>query len=241
MSGLSKSLVADLKALQNVESGIFLQRFFKTGPGEYGEGDMFLGLQVPQTRSIVKKYQKDLSIADLDWLLGSKWHEVRLAAVIAMRSQYSKADATLQRQLYNLYISHIGIGINNWDIIDISCPHIVGAHVFGANNNDPLFALAEQDLWQKRVSIISTFWHLKNGDPTLTYALAEVLVYEKHDLLQKAVGWSLREMGKLDGQMLRQFLNEYAATMPRTALRYALEHLPTKEKEYYMHLKGTMS
>lgn len=231
-----EQLLDELKKLQNVESGIFLQRFFKTGPGEYGEGDMFLGLRVPQTRQIVKKYVKELSITDLEFLLSSKWHEARLAAVIAMRAQFEKTDAAKQKELYELYVEQIGKGINNWDIIDISCPGIVGAYLL-KKDRDPLYDLAKKDLWHKRVSIISTFYFLKYDTPIETYKLAEVLVYEKHDLLQKAVGWSLREMGKKDGQLLRQFLDKYAATMPRTALRYSLERLPQKEKEYYMTLK----
>lgn len=210
--------------------------FFKTGAGEYGEGDQFLGLTVPQIRTVVKRYQKQLSLADLNTMLDSKWHEIRLGAAIAMRAQYEKADVKLQTDLYDLYLSQIGRGINNWDIVDISCPHIVGAYLLNKDRL-PLYELAKGELWQKRVSIISTFYFLKYDTPIDTYQLAEILVNEKHDLLQKAVGWSLREMGKKDGQLLRQFLDKFAATMPRTALRYSLEHLPTKEKEYYMHLK----
>jgi 3-methyladenine DNA glycosylase AlkD len=225
-----------MKAAQNPESSIFLQRFFKTAPGEYGEGDMFLGLRVPTTRAIVKKYYIELSFADLDALLQSKWHEIRFAAVVAMTLQYPRANEVYKKQLYDLYIKQVGKGINNWDIIDVSCPRIIGAYLLD-KDPEPLYALAKGDLWQKRVSIISTFWHLKYNDPTLTYNLAELLVYEREDLLQKAVGWSVREIGKRDGQLLRQFLDKYAATMPRTALRYALDHLPTKEKEYYMSLK----
>ncbi len=231
-----EQLLAELKSLQNPESSMFLSRFFKTGPGEYGEGDMFLGLRVPQTRAIVKKYVKQLNDADLEFLLASKWHEARLAAVVAVHIQFEKADLQTQTTLYNLYLSQIGKGINNWDLVDISCPGIVGAYLCD-KDRAPLYELATKGLWHKRVSIISTFYFLKYDTPVDTYALAEKLVYEKHDLLQKAVGWSLREMGKKDGQLLRQFLDTYAATMPRTALRYALEHMPNNERVYYMSLK----
>lgn len=231
-----EQLLAELKVLQNPESSIFLSRFFKTGPGEYGEGDLFLGLRVPQTRAIVKKYVKQLTVVDLEFLLASKWHEARLAAVVAMRAQFEKADLQTQTTLYNLYLCQIGKGINSWDLVDVSCPGVVGAYLCDKDRT-PLYELATKGLWHKRVSIISTFYFLKHDTPVDTYALAEILVNEKHDLLQKAVGWSLREMGKKDGQLLRQFLDSYAATMPRTALRYALEHLPKSERVYYMYLK----
>jgi 3-methyladenine DNA glycosylase AlkD len=239
MNSAGKLLLADFKAQQNPEFGLRLQSFFKTGKGEYGEGDMFLGLRVPQTRVIVKAYYDVLTLDDFRELLDSKWHEVRLAAVIAMRAQFIHADAKYQKQLYDLYVAHVGRGINNWDIIDISCPHIVGAYLYSVADEKPLYELAKGNLWQKRVSIISTFWHLKYKDPTLTYTLAETLVNEKHDLLQKAVGWSLREMGKQDGQLLRQFLDKHAATMPRTALRYAIEKFEQTERNKYMSLRAT--
>ncbi len=235
MSKVTKQLIAEMKTAQNPESSIFLQRFFKTAPGEHGEGDMFLGLRVPTTRAIVKKYYIELSIADLDLMFESKWHEIRSAAVVAMTLQYPRANPVYQKQLYDLYIKQTGKGINNWDIIDVSCPRIVGAYLLD-KDPQPLYELAKGGLWQKRVSIISTFWHLKYSDPTLTYNLAEILVYEREDLLQKAVGWSLREIGKKDGQLLRQFLDLYAANMPRTALRYSLEKFDQIEKTHYMQL-----
>lgn len=229
-------LVAELIAAGNQSDAVFLQRFFKTGPGEYGEGDRFLGLRVPQTRSVVKKYQADLSLQDFDMLLKNKWHEVRLAALIAMVNAYKKSPN--QKALYDLYISHIGKGINNWDLVDVSCPSIVGAFL-SDKDTAPLYDLAQGGLWQKRVAIISTFYFLRyQSNPIETYKLAETLVYEKHDLLQKAVGWSLREMGKLDSGLLHQFLDKYAATMPRTALRYALEKMTDSDKKHYMSLKN---
>lgn len=231
----SNSLIKDLIAERNDDAAAFLQRFFKTGPGEYGEGDLFLGIRVPKTRQIVAKYQKDLSLKDLSVMLNNKWHEVRLASLIAMTKQYAKASDTYKKDLYDLYINNIGEGINNWDLVDISCPRIVGAFL-SDKNKDPLYELAQGGLWQKRVSIISTFYFLSYQDnPVETYNLAEILVDEKPDLLQKAVGWALREMGKYDGQLLRQFLNKYASTMPRTMLRYSLEKFAPSEKYYYMN------
>lgn len=229
-----KQIISELEASGNQSDAVFLQRFFKTGPGEYGEGDRFLGIRMPVTRTIVKKYYKQLSLADIQSLLNSKWHEVRIAAVITMNMQYQKS---MQKQeLYELYVQNIGKGINNWDLIDISCPHIVGAYLYG-KDHAPLYELAKGGLWQKRVAIISTFYFLRENEPIDTYQLAEILVYEQHDLLQKAVGWSLREMGKKEGALLRQFLDAHAKTMPRTALRYSLEKLPDTERRYYMQQK----
>ncbi len=234
---MAKDLINELVTLKNPEVAVHAQRFFKTGKGEYGEGDLFLGLRVPQVREITKKYYLELSIRDIETLLESKWHEVRLSAVIVMTAQYNKADKVLRKKLYKLYIKYIGKGINNWDIIDISCPHIVGAYLFD-KDREPLYKLSKQGLWHKRVSIISTFYFLRQKEPFETYKLAEILVDEQHDLLQKAVGWSIREMGKVDGQLLRQFLDKHAATMPRIALRYSLEKLTITEKNHYMNLKN---
>jgi 3-methyladenine DNA glycosylase AlkD len=232
----ANKLLNDLKQASNPSQAILLQGFFKTGLGEYGAGDRFLGLKVPQTRLIANKYAKTLSIADLEDLLQNKWHEVRQTALFVMVAQYQKGDKNTQQRLYDLYIKNIGKGINNWDLVDVTCPRIVGVHLLN-KNREPLYKLAKGGLWQKRVSIISTFWFLRQGDPGDTYKLAEQLVYEQHDLLQKAVGWSLREMGKLDDQLLCQFLDKYATTMPRTALRYALEKFPSGKKQHYMGLK----
>lgn len=229
-------LQSELIAHKNLHDAAFLQRFFKTGPGEYGEGDSFLGLRVPLVRAKTKEYYKILSHSDIQSLLKSPWHEVRLSGVIAMTYQYPKGDIASKDALYRLYIHNIGTGINNWDLIDVSCPHIIGAHIYQKNRSD-LFTLAKGGLWQKRTSIISTFYFLRRGDIADTFKLAELLVNEQHDLLQKAVGWALREMGKVDSGALYSFLDTYAATMPRTMLRYSLERLPKDRKMYYMHAK----
>lgn len=230
----TNKIISELKASSNTADAVFLQRYFKTGPGEYGEGDRFLGVRMPATRAIVKQQYKYLSIADIQNLLDSKWHEARIAAVIAMNMQYTKSSQ--KEELFRLYVKNIGKGINNWDLVDISCPHIVGAYLFD-KDHAPLYDLAKGGLWHKRTAIISTFYFLREGEPVDTYQLAEILVHEEHDLLQKAVGWALREMGKKEGTLLRQFLDTHAATMPRTALRYALERLPEQERRYYMQQK----
>lgn len=232
----TQDLIKDLEASSNNNDAVFLQGFFKTGPGQYGEGDRFLGVRVPQTRKIAAKYQDDTTLNELQELLKNKWHEVRQTALFIMVSQFKKADEAKRKKLFELYIKNISIGINNWDLVDVTCPRIVGMYLLDKDHK-PLYELAKGDLWQKRVSIISTFWFLNNGDPYDTYKLAEILVNEKHDLLQKAVGWSLREMGKLDLNLLYQFLDKHAKTMPRTALRYSLEKLSTDRKGHYMNIE----
>ena len=229
---LEQSLLAlkdDIKAKQ-------LQRFFKTGKGDYGEGDKFLGITMPQIRLLVNKYYKDISLEDLKQLLSSKWHELRMAALLDMVKQYNKADEYNQKELYKLYVNQIGKAINNWDLIDVTCPHIIGIHEYKYKTN--LFDdLLKGGLWHKRVAIISTFYMLKHGQTKPTYDLACKLVYQEHDLLHKAVGWSMREVGKVDTALLLKFLDKYASTMPRTALRYSIEKLPKDQKYYYMNLK----
>lgn len=240
-------LVSELKNAGSPDDGVFAERFFKTGKGEYGEGDKFLGIRMPVIRKIAKNYYQQLTIKDLDKLLNNEWHEVRMTAVIAMTIQYKKSSEVEREALYKLYLAQTGKGINNWDLVDVTCAHIVGPFLYD-KNRQPLFDLAatntgntNYDLWNKRVSIISTFYFLRNGDLVDTYNLAEILVDENHDLMHKAVGWSLREMGKTDDQLLYKFLNDHAATMPRTALRYSLERTPKTKKDYFMGLKNNAS
>jgi 3-methyladenine DNA glycosylase AlkD len=230
------SLINELIAAGDQSDAQFLQRFFKTGKDEYGEGDKFLGIRVPKTRKIATKYQKIIDRDDLDVLLNNEWREVRFAALVIMKNNFEKTNNVGRKQLFNLYLEHIGRGINNWDLVDISCPSIVGSYLFN-KNRQILYKLSKGSLWQKRVSIISTFYFIRNGDLADTYKLAETLIYDRHDLLNKAVGWALREMGKSDIQLLRKFLDIYAATMPRTTLRYAIEKLDYAEKSKYMSIK----
>jgi 3-methyladenine DNA glycosylase AlkD len=233
---IAQDLIKELESAGNQADAVFLQGFFKTGKGEYGEGDRFLGIRVPHTRKIAQKYTKRLNIDDLDALLQNKWHEIRFAALVIIRSNFKTADPDAQKAYFDLYLKNIGKGINNWDLVDVSCPNIVGRYLY-KKDRDILYKLAQGNLWQKRVSIISTFYFLKYGNSSDTYKLAETLVNENHDLLQKAVGWSLREMGKLDDGLLYNFLDKYASTMPRTALRYALEKVPHMKRNQYMQAK----
>jgi 3-methyladenine DNA glycosylase AlkD len=212
---------------------IFLQRFFKTGEGQYGEGDVFIGVRVPQTRAVCKQY-KPLPLSELQKLIDSPVHEHRLAALLIAVAQYPKS--TDQTALYDFYIRNTRQGrINNWDLVDSSAEHIVGPYL-ADHTKDILFELARSsNVWERRVAIMSCFHYIKRGEPIWTLTLAEQLLHDPHDLIQKAVGWQLREVGKrCDQQLLLAFLDDHAATMPRTMLRYSLEHLTPSQKAHYM-------
>lgn len=229
-------IINELHNCANTNDAIFLQRFFKTGPGEYGEGDIFLGIRMPKLRQIAKIYADEVQINDLNKLLKNEYHEVRMTALLIMTYQFKKAEQNHQKALYDLYIKQTGKAINNWDLVDVTAPHIVGAYLIDKNRNE-LYILSKGDLWQKRVSIISTFRFIKFGEYGDALNLSEILLYDKHDLIHKAVGWVLREIGKHDINLLYDFLDQFADTMPRTALRYSIEKVPSTKKEFYMKLK----
>ena len=234
----AEQLVEELQTYASDSDAAFLQRFFKTSPGEYGEGDVFIGVRVPMTRRVCRNY-RDLPIDEISKLLESPVHEHRLAAVIIMCWQYSHADNGYQRELYELYLTGLDKNqINNWDIVDVSCMHIVGAYA-REHNDKVLFRLARHaKLWHKRAAIVSCFAWLRKGEVGPTIELAEILWPEQHDLLQKATGWMLREVGKqIDEQILHDFLDRHAHAMPRTTLRYSIERLTPEKRHYYMQLK----
>lgn len=231
----SVEIVNELKKWRSDENAAFLQRFFKTAPGEYGERDKFLGIRVPQTRKLAKKF-KETKEETIQELLDNEWHEVRLLALLILVDQFKRADERKKTSIFDRYIKNIGSAINNWDLVDITCIHIVGYYL-ADKDRGVLYDLILKGLWHKRVAIISTFYFLKRSEVVETYNLAEKLLYESHDLMHKAVGWSLREMGKVDLSLLKRFLDSYAATMPRTTLRYSLEKFSQVERSYYMGLK----
>lgn len=213
-----------------------LQWFFKTGPGEYGEGDQFIGVRMPAIRTVCKEY-KALPLAETQKLIESPIHEHRMAGLIILTMQYQKSNN--KQAIYDLYMHELKAGnINNWDFVDVTCRAIIGEHT--RHNRAPLYELAKSsNLWERRTSIIATFPFIATGDPSTTLDLAVELLFDKHDLMQKAVGWSLREVGKrCDKQLLLNFLDKYAATMPRTSLRYAIEHLSPTERAHYMQAKS---
>jgi 3-methyladenine DNA glycosylase AlkD len=229
-----------LAKLGNPERVAGTMRFFKTQKGGYGEGDQFLGATVPKTRLVCKEF-KDLSLPEIQKLLDSPIHDYRLGAVLLLADQYKKADADKRQAIFDLYLKNLYKGrINNWDIIDSSAEFVIGPHI-EKTDRKLLFELAKgDDLWRRRASILSAFHYVKHGDAATTLALAEELLADRRDLIQKAVGWQLREVGKrVDRGLLLTFLDQPAATMPRTTLRYAVEHLPAEQRTHYMQLAQT--
>ena len=212
-----------------------LQWFFKTGPGEYGEGDQFLGVRVPLIRKVCKEFRL-LPLGEVQKLIESPFHEHRMAGLIILTLQYPRASNQAKNDIFDLYMQELTKrNINNWDLVDVTCRQIVGEHL--QTDRARLYELAKSDnLWERRVSIISTFAYIARGDASTSLDLAQVLLHDKEDLMHKAVGWTLREVGKrCDEQLLRDFLDRHAHDMPRTALRYAIEHLPESDRQHYLH------
>lgn len=221
-----------LKTLGDPERAKFVQGFFKTKPGQYGAGDKFLGLSVPQVRAVARDL-RGLPLTEIDALLHSPWHEVRLLAVVLLANRYPKSDAKTQDAIYRLYLSRTD-RINNWDLVDVSAPQIVGAHLM-ERSRAPLRKLAKsKSLWERRIAVVATHHFIRHDDFAETIALAEQLLDDGQDLMHKAVGWMLREVGKRDERVLTAFLDRHAADMPRTALRYAVERLTPARRQTYM-------
>jgi len=227
-------LQQELFSLGNKDKAKLLQRFFKTGPGEYGEGDLFLGLTVPQQRVIAKKYFSELSLKETEELLHSKYHEFRLTALVILTYKYQKVQEEERKQIYDLYLRNTKY-INNWDLVDVTTPRIVGEYL-REKDHSILYDLAKsKDLWEKRISILATFTFIAHHQFEDTLKISEILLNDKHDLIHKAVGWALREVGKRNLSEEEKFLNKYYKTMPRTMLRYAIEKFSEEKKKYYMN------
>lgn len=230
-------LRAELRSDATPERAANSAWFFKTGPGEYGEGDAFLGITVPAQRIVAKKF-KTLSLAEIKVLLESEWHEERLTALIILVMQFKRADDQTQGEIYRFYLAHTH-RINNWDLVDTSARDIVGGYIYAHDELLPkLEELAVSKLlWERRISIVATFYFLGKGEPDVTLKLANMLLHDQEDLMHKAVGWALREMGKsVDRQLLIEFLDQHATEMPRTTLRYAIEHLSPATRQHYLKL-----
>jgi 3-methyladenine DNA glycosylase AlkD len=231
-------LKKETQKLANPKKASLLSGFFKTGKGEYGEGDIFLGITVPESRKIAIKY-RFLPLSDVESLLKSKIHEERLIALLLLVHNYKLAskinDEKLKEGLYNFYLSNTKY-TNNWDLVDLSCHQIVGNYLLN-KSRDILFKLSKSNnLWERRISIISTFAFIRDKDFSDSLELAETLLHDPHDLIHKAVGWMLREIGKKDLSVLKAFLQKHYKSMPRTMLRYAIEKFPETERKAY--LKG---
>jgi 3-methyladenine DNA glycosylase AlkD len=232
----SDSVFAEIYELRDSAQASTLSRFFKTGPGEYGEGDLFLGLKVPRTRQIAKKYST-LPLKEIHKLLKSDFHEVRLCGLLILVAQFEKAkNQQDQKTLFDFYIKAMNQGfINNWDLVDVTAPRMGRYLVTESDSTDFLTTLAiSDDLWHRRLSIVFTFAHQKYGDLMPTIEIAELLLEDEEDLIHKAVGWALREVGKKDLALLRQFLKLNGSRMPRTALRYATEKMSETERRQWL-------
>jgi len=229
-------VVKEIQALSNRGRAHDLQKFFQTAPGQYGEGDIFLGLTVPQVRTVAKEY-KAISLDEIDVLVRSKFHEVRLCGLVILTLQYKAAkERKTKKKLFDLYMKAMTDGyINNWDLVDVTAP-IIGEYLI--DSDDPyvlLYKLAKsKSLWQRRVSMVFTFAFIRSGDIEPTFEIAEKLLHDKHDLIHKAVGWALREAGKLNGIALRNFLSAHSHEMPRTMLRYSIEKFSERERKKWL-------
>jgi 3-methyladenine DNA glycosylase AlkD len=242
MSQIAKKIILAIKKEADSQKAKHLQRFFKTGPEEYGEGDLFLGLTVPTQRSIVKDFKNRLNLKDLKVLIVNPYHEVRLVGLLLLVEFFKKASNQLEKKvLVDFYLDHSSY-INNWDLVDLSAYKIVGQYLFEINQEKKLQktpkllgSLAKSDLlWDRRIAILSTFPFVRAGQFLPTLELAKILINDQEDLMHKAVGWLLREVGKRDEQVLTAFLDEYTLEMPRTMLRYAIEKFPEKKRQFYL-------
>lgn len=238
---MHKKIIQDLNKLKNSKHAKALQWFFKTGPGEYGEGDIFLGLRMAQNRAVAKKYFKDTTLIDIQKLLNSKIHEHRMVAVLMLVEKYKQAGLLrsvlrnkLRNKIFNFYLKNAK-RINNWDLVDLSASRIVGAYLLN-RKRDILYKLVKsKNLWERRISIISTGTFIYNNQFEDTIKICGILLNDKHDLIHKACGWMLREMGKRDEKELVKFLDKYTIQMPRTMLRYSIEKFPEKKRKYYLN------
>lgn len=231
---------AALRKRKNPRKVVFLMRYFKTGKGEYAEGDKFLGITVPLTRSIAKDF-KDMSIADALKLLESTWHEERLMATFILDDLYKQAvknnNAADQKKIFEGYLKRVAKYVNNWDLVDLSARDIVGRYLEDKPRGIIHKLSKSKNLWEKRVSVLSTFWFIARNDYDDALKVAETLLSDSHDLIHKAVGWMLREIGNRSSQTEKKFLDKHAKNMSRTTLRYAIEKFPENLRKKYLAIK----
>lgn len=225
-----------LKQIANNEKAIFYQRFFKTAPGEYGHGDKFIGVTVPELRKLAKQHHT-IDLIDVSVLLESTIHEERLMALFILIHQYNKADIQQQTKLYKYYLKNRKY-VNNWDLVDSSCHKILGPYLF-ERDREPLYKLARSNkLWDKRIGMMTTYYFIKRNDFADALNIAEILLNDEHDLIHKVVGWMLREVGNMHRPTEEKFLKQHYSHMPRTMLRYAIEKFPQARRKQY--LNGTI-
>ncbi|MDR0734195.1 MAG: DNA alkylation repair protein [Elusimicrobiota bacterium] len=228
-----QEIIRDFERQKNAAKAAHLMRFFRTGKGQYGEGDLFLGLTVPQTRAIAAKHWREAALKQIKTLLQNPYHEIRLCALLMLVKKFETGGKRQKKQIFDFYIKNLRRA-NNWDLVDLSAYKIAGAWLYGKDQK-PLYALAAAaDLWEQRAAIVATMYGVKKGYFKTTLDLAQKFIAHKHDLIHKATGWLLREVGKKDGTALRAFLDTHCRKMPRTMLRYAVEKLPKRQKSKYM-------
>ncbi len=228
-----QAIIKEIRSLANPEIAAHSQRFFKTGKGEYGEGDQFHGIRVPVLRGLVKKHKNQVTVATAKEILPSPFHEERLFALLLMVALYQSGDAQQQAAIYGCYLENTQY-INNWDLVDSSAHYIIGAHL-QSRDKKILYSLARSSsLWERRIAMMSTFCFIKNNKFDDTLGLATLLLNDPEDLLHKAVGWMLREIGKRDQEAEERFLKHHYTTMPRTMLRYAIEKFPQSKRKKYL-------
>lgn len=228
-----KNIKEELQEIQDPEKAKILLKFFKTGKGQYGEGDIFLGIKVPEQRKIGKKYTS-IPLDDIGQLLKSNIHEFRFTSLLILVLKYKKEDFNGKKEIVDFYLSHME-NINNWDLVDSSAPYILGDFLLDKDKSI-LYRLAKSDnLWERRTAILSTFTFIKNNKFEEALNIAEILLFDKHDLIHKAVGWMLREIGKRDVRTEEEFLEKHHRKMPRTMLRYAIEKFDSNRKKAYLN------
>lgn len=213
-------------------------KFFKSGKGEYAEGDKFIGNKVPDLRAVAKDFAMRITDEDIVKGLHSEWHELRLTVLFMMIIQYKKAkkDPARKEEIIQLYLNNLE-GVNNWDLVDSSAPYLLGDWLMDKDRQLLRDFATSGELWKQRISMVTTYWFIKKGEYSDTLELAEILLFHQHDLIHKAVGWMLREMGNKNSELLRQFLEHHAHHMPRTALRYSIEKLDPEERAHWMTAK----
>jgi len=232
MSNELKNIKEELQNIQDPEKAKILSKFFKTGKGQYGEGDIFLGIKVPDQRKTAKKYS-NITLDDIGQLLKSNIHEFRLTSILILVLKYKKEDFDGKKEIVDFYLGHMK-NINNWDLVDSSAPYILGDFLLDKDKSI-LYRLARSDsLWERRTSILSTFAFIKNNKFDDALNIAQILLFDKHDLIHKAVGWMLREIGKRDERTEEEFLEKHYRKMPRTMLRYSIEKFDNDKKNFYL-------
>ncbi len=233
MPDAKERLITELREYANPAFAAHHAKFFQAYKGGYGEGDRFLGLKVPQIRTVASKYHKALSLEETETLLQSECHELRFAALVILNAKQKHATAGQIKEIVSVFERNIRY-INNWDLIDIFTPHILGAHYFGKPTRKIWQFARSKNLWKERISVLTTLYFIRQGEFTVTLELAEHFLNHEHDLMHKAVGWMLREIGKRDKKPLIDFLDKHARIMPRTMLRYSIEKLSPDERKHYM-------